>query len=169
MNTQIKKLTSWNQVSSQRSYDCLWLIRLSVGAVFLSEGVQKFLYPAMRGSGRFEKIGLPYPEVLGYLVGSAEAFCGALILVGFATRVVALPLILIMLGAIVVTKIPILLGHGFGPFGVRELSTYGVWSMAHEMRTDWAMLLGSIYLLAVGGGRWSLDAWVVRRSGEKDQ
>ena len=41
------------------------LIRMMVGAVFLSEGIQKFLYPATRGAGRFEKIGLANPELLG--------------------------------------------------------------------------------------------------------
>jgi hypothetical protein len=29
--------------------------------------------------------------------------------------------------------------------------------MLHDSRTDWAMLLGSIFLLIKGGGRWSLD------------
>ena len=50
-----------------------------------------------------------------------------------------------MLTAIATTKLPILLEEGF-------------WKMAHEARTDWSMLLGSIFLLIVGGGRWSLDA-----------
>jgi putative oxidoreductase len=45
------------------------LIRLMVGAVFLSEGIQKFLFPAVRGAGRFESIGLPAPEFLGSFVG----------------------------------------------------------------------------------------------------
>ncbi|MFM7054357.1 MAG: hypothetical protein ACKOX7_06415 [Bacteroidota bacterium] len=38
------------------------LIRMVVGAVFLSEGIQKFLFEELRGAGRFEKIGLPSPE-----------------------------------------------------------------------------------------------------------
>lgn len=35
------------------------LIRLVVGGIFLSEGIQKFLYPAENGVGRFTKIGIP--------------------------------------------------------------------------------------------------------------
>ena len=58
------------------------IIRLIVGAVFLSEGIQKFLFPAIRGAGRFEKIGLPSPEFLGGFVGTFEILCGALILMG---------------------------------------------------------------------------------------
>jgi uncharacterized membrane protein YphA (DoxX/SURF4 family) len=134
------------------------LIRMMVGAVFLTEGLQKFMFPSARGAGRFEAMGFPAPEVLGSLVGAFETICGLLLLLGLLTRVAAVPLLVIMVVAIATTKIPILLGHDLGPFVVRELSTYGFWSMAHEMRTDWAMLLGSLFLILVGGGAWSLDA-----------
>lgn len=133
------------------------LIRLIVGAVFLSEGIQKFLYPAMRGAGRFEKMGFPEHEFFGYFVGVFETASGLLILLGFLTRPAALAMMLNMLVAIIVTKIPIAFGESFGPFVLRDLKTYGFWSMAHEIRTDWAMLLGSIFLLIKGGGKWSAD------------
>jgi putative oxidoreductase len=133
------------------------LIRLMVGAVFLSEGIQKFLYPAMRGAGRFEKIGFPEHEFFGYFVGVFETISGILILLGFLIRPAALAMIINMLVAITVTKIPLAFGESFGPFVLRDLKTYGFWSMAHEMRTDWSMLLGSIFLLIKGGGKWSAD------------
>ena len=134
------------------------LIRLVVGWVFLSEGIQKFLYPAENGAGRFARIGIPSADVMGPFVGVVEMVCGALILVGFLTRFAAIPLIIDMLVAIVSTKIPILLGHGFWGFSLRNLPYYGFWGMFHEARTDFAMLLGSIFLLIVGGGLWSIDA-----------
>jgi uncharacterized membrane protein YphA (DoxX/SURF4 family) len=99
------------------------LIRLMVGTVFLSEGIQKFLFPDALGVGRFIKIGLPAPEFLGYFVGSFEVLCGILLLIGLFTRYAAVPLIIIMLVAIGSTKIPILIKDGF-------------WKMAHEARTD---------------------------------
>lgn len=139
------------------------LLRLMVGAVFFTEGVQKFIYPDMRGPGRFEGMGFPNPEFWGYFVGTFEVVCGALLLLGLLTRLAAVPMLVIMLVAIITTKIPILLGHGFGPFAVRELSQYGFWSMAHEMRTDWAMLLGSLFLILAGGGPYALDALFARR------
>lgn len=120
------------------------LIRLMVGVVFLSEGVQKFLFPALRGAGRFESIGLPSPEFLGYFVGSFEVICGLLILLGLFTRYAAVPLITIMIVAISTTKIQIGLSDGF-------------WQMMHAARTDFSMLIGSIFLLISGGGRWSFD------------
>jgi putative oxidoreductase len=139
------------------------LIRVMVGAVFLSEGIQKFLDPATRGAGRFVKIGIPFPEVMGTFVGAVEIVCGALVLAGLLTRLAAAPLIINMLVAILSTKIPILLGHGFLGFSLKSLPSYGFFSMAHEARTDFAMLLGSIFLLIVGSGPWALDQRLSRR------
>lgn len=133
------------------------LIRLMVGSVFLSEGIQKFLYATQRGVGRFESMGFPAPEFFGNFVGVSEILAGLLILAGLFTRFGAFTTFVIMTVAIIVTKIPIAFGESFGPFVVRELNTYGFWSMAHEMRTDWAMWLGSLFLMIKGGGKWSLD------------
>jgi putative oxidoreductase len=134
------------------------LIRLIVGGVFLAEGIQKFLFPAEVGAGRFAKIGIPNSEMMGPFVGVVESVCGALILVGLLTRLATIPLIINMLVAILTTKIPILLGHGFWGFSLRNLPYYGFWGMVHESRTDFSMLLGSLFLLIVGAGTWSLDA-----------
>jgi uncharacterized membrane protein YphA (DoxX/SURF4 family) len=133
------------------------LIHLMVGGTFLSEGIQKFLFPDEVGAGRFTKIGIPAPDAMAAFVGAVEIVCGLLILVGLLTRLAAVPLIIDMLVAILSTKIPILLGHGFWAFSLRNLPYYGFWGMAHEMRTDWAMLLCSIFLVIVGAGPWSLD------------
>jgi uncharacterized membrane protein YphA (DoxX/SURF4 family) len=134
------------------------LIRLMVGGVFLAEGIQKFMFPGEVGAGRFAKIGIPSPDVMGPFVGVVEIVCGALILIGLLTRLAAIPLIIDMFVAIVSTKIPILLGYGFWGFSLRNLPYYGFWGMVHESRTDFSMLLGSIFLLIVGAGAWSLDA-----------
>lgn len=133
------------------------LIRLAVGGIFLSEGVQKFIYSASRGAGRFEKIGLPAAEILGPMVGGFEILCGALVLVGLFTRLASIPLLAIMCVALITTKVPILLGHSYWGLSLRELSGYGFWSMAHEARTDFAMLTGSLFLLFSGAGPLSLD------------
>ncbi|GGF28589.1 DoxX family protein [Flavobacterium limi] len=120
------------------------IIRLLVGAVFLSEGIQKFLFPETLGAVRFAKIGLPFPEYLGNIVGSFEILCGILVLIGLFTRLASIPIIIIMLAAITTTKTEIFKNDGF-------------WKMLHESRTDWAMLLGAIFLLMEGSGRWSVD------------
>jgi putative oxidoreductase len=127
------------------------LVRLIVGGVFLSEGIQKFLFPAALGAGRFAKIGIPWPTFSAPFVGIFEIGCGVLVLVGLGTRLAAIPLIINMMVAIATTKLPMLLKSGF-------------WATAHEARTDWSMLLGAIFLLIVGGGAWSSDAWLGRRA-----
>jgi uncharacterized membrane protein YphA (DoxX/SURF4 family) len=126
-------------------------VRLAVGAVFLSEGIQKFLFPETLGVGRFAKIGIPAPAVMAPFVGAVEIICGALLIAGLLTRLAAIPLIIDMLVAIATTKIPLWLKSGF-------------WAMAHEARTDWAMLLGCIFLALVGAGKYSLDSAISRRS-----
>lgn len=131
-------------LSATQAPKAVLLIRLMVGAVFLSEGIQKFLFPEALGVGRFIKIGIPAPELLAPFVGIVEIVGGSLILLGLLTRLAAIPLIINMMVAIYTTKIPILFKDGF-------------WKMAHEARTDFCMLLGSLFLLIVGAGALSMD------------
>ncbi len=133
------------------------LIRLAVGVVFASEGIQKFLYANTQGAGRFAKIGIPAPEVMGPFVGVTEIVCGFLVLAGLFTRLAAVPLIVNMLVALAATKVPILLGHGYWIFAHSFAPKAGFWSFLHESRTDLSMLLGSAFLALVGAGPWSLD------------
>ncbi len=125
------------------------LPRLIVGLVFLSEGIQKFLFPELVGAGRFEKIGFANPEFLASFVACFEIVCGTLLLIGLSVRIAAMPLLIIIITAIVTTKIPILHDKGF-------------WSMAHEARTDIAMTLLLIHLMIFGGGRWSIDSRIYK-------
>ena len=130
----------------------LILIRLSVGSIFLSEGIQKFLFPEALGVGRFIKIGIPAPEQLAPFVGAVEIVCGALLLLGLFSRLAVMPLLAVIGTALVTTKVPMLLKDGF-------------WKAAHESRTDWSMLLSLLFLLVAGAGPWSLDARRSRRAG----
>jgi putative oxidoreductase len=143
------------------------LIRLMVGGVFVSEGIQKFLFPNAAGVGRFVKIGIPSPEILAPFVGVVEIICGTLLLLGFLTRPAALVLLINISVAILSTKIPILLGHGFWRFSLPKLSHYGFWSMAHEARTDVSMWLGLLFLFTVGAGTYSIDARIKEKPSHK--
>jgi len=143
----MKKLTTFffNTVNDYRSV----LPRIVVGLVYLSEGIQKYLFPELVGVGRFEKIGFTNPEFLAYFVATFEIICGILILIGFLSRIASIPLFVIMITAIITTKIPILLEKGF-------------WSMAHESRTDFAMTMLIIFIFIYGAGRLSLDFMIQR-------
>jgi len=139
------------------------VIRLLVGWVFLAEGILKFTRPEALGIGRFAKIGFVSPGLLASFVGWVEIICGVLILAGFFTRLASVPLLIDITVAIVTTKIPILLGHGF--WGVADPTTkpFGWGTMLHEARTDISMLLGLVFLLIAGAGRWSVDSAIIER------
>jgi uncharacterized membrane protein YphA (DoxX/SURF4 family) len=134
-----------------RTSKAIVLIRILVGWVFFSEGIQKFLFPGALGAGRFVKIGIPWPQVMAPFVGIVEIVCGALLLIGLITRFSSIPLLIDILVAIATTKIPMLSKSGF-------------WATMHEARTDFCMLLGLIFLLIVGSGSLSFDDLLSRQS-----
>ena len=135
---------------ANRATRAILLIRILVGWVFLSEGIQKFLFPGSLGVGRFVKIGIPWPQVMAPFVGVVEIVCGALLLLGFLTRLAAVPLLIDILVALYSTKIV-------------TFAKNGLWSTLHEARTDVSMLLGLIFLLLVGGGSLALDSRLASR------
>lgn len=132
------------------------LIRILVGWVFLSEGIQKFLFPDALGVGRFVRIGIPWPQVLAPFVGVVEIVCGTLILLGLFTRLASIALLADIAVAIYSTKIVAFAKNGF-------------WGTLHEARTDISMLLGLLFLVLVGSGAWSLDARWSAKSTTKDR
>lgn len=77
-------------------------------------------------------------------------------------------MIIIMIVALISTKLPILLGHDVWQFHLaQDIKRTGFWSMMHEARADLTMLLGSVYLLIVGAGCWSLDRLLARGRKER--
>jgi len=121
------------------------LVRVLVGWVFLSEGIQKFLFPETLGVGRFAKIGIPAPAVTAPFVGIVEIVCGALLIIGLFTMAAAVPLLIDIAVAIATTKVPMLFRQGF-------------WAAMHEGRTDFCMVLGLFAVVCLGAGSFSLDA-----------
>lgn len=124
----------------------IFLIRLAVGLIFFTQGVLKFS-DAKSGVIRFSRIGFPHPFFTAHFVGTFEIVCGLLVLLGLWTRAAAVPLLIVISTAIATTKIPELFHAG-----------QGFWFMVSDARTDFAMLCSLIFLIILGGGRWSLDA-----------
>ena len=135
---------SWTKILRTNAPSATTLVRFLVGLVFFLEGIKKFLFAVQWGAGRFARIGIPHPQVMGPFVGAIEIVCGFLLLVGLLTRLASLVLLIDISVAIASTKVPLLLHNGF-------------WPMEAEARTDYAMLLGLIFLLIVGAGPCSLD------------
>lgn len=139
-------------------------IRLMTGGVFFWEGILKFVYPN-QGVGRFTKLGFPFPELTAHFVAVTEITGGLLLLLGLFTRVVALYFILEMIVAILSTKIALYLGTSPLPLPPAPPKT-GLWAVLHEIRSDYAQLLTSIFLLLEGAGTRSLDK-ILRRGPER--
>lgn len=119
-------------------------LRLIVSIIFITEGIQKFLYLDILGPGRFAEIGFHHAMFWAYFTGAFEILGGLLILGGFLTRLASIPLLIIMTTALISTKLPLLTNRGF-------------WTFMHEYRTDFALTVLLILLILYGGGKWSLD------------
>jgi putative oxidoreductase len=155
-----EKFLSWFGPRPESAPDATLLLRIMAGSVFLWEGVLKFVY-ANQGVGRFTKLGLPFPAFTANFVGGLEIVGGALLLAGLATRLVAVPLIIEMVVAVLSTKISLFLGTSPLPLPPAP-PTIGVWAVLHEVRSEWAQLLVCSFLLRAGPGRLSLDSFFAR-------
>jgi putative oxidoreductase len=130
----------------------LLLIRIIVGIIFLTEGILKFVYAGELGVGRFAHIGLPMPHLLAPFVAGVEVAAGAALILNAYPGAAAVLLLCVIVTAIVTTKIPILLGHGFGPFSVpKNIAHTGFLGFIHEARADLAMLFSLIAILLDSG------------------
>jgi putative oxidoreductase len=136
------------------------LLRLMAGGVFLWEGILKFVY-INQGVGRFTKLGFPAPQAIADFTGMLEIVGGILLITGLFTRFIAIPFIIEMLVAMLSTKIPLYLG--VSPLPLPPVPPQiGFWAVLHEVRSEYAQLMTTIYLLLIGPGRWSLDAFLLR-------
>jgi putative oxidoreductase len=127
------------------------LVRIAVGLIFFTQGILKYIDPNL-GVFRFTRIGFPHPYFTAHFVGTFEILCGLLVLMGLWTRIVSIPLLIVITTAIATTKIP-------------ELSraNQGFWYMVSDARTDFAMFCCLVFLISVGGGSWFLDVMLARR------
>jgi putative oxidoreductase len=131
------------------------IIRIIVGLVFISEGIQKYLFVQIFGPGFFHEIGFGHEYFWAYFAGASEIFCGFLILIGLLTRVTSIPLLIIMITAFITTKLPL-------------LTNKGIWSFLHDYKTDFCLTLLLILLLIYGGGKWSVDSKLIKSKNPSD-
>jgi len=156
-----EKLLSRIVPGPEMAAEATLLLRIMAGSVFLWEGILKFVY-VNQGVGRFTKLGIPLPAITANLVGALEIVGGALLLAGLATRLIAIPLIIEMVVAMLSTKISLFLGTSPLPLPPSP-PTVGMWAVLHEVRSEWAQLLVCAFLLRAGPGPLSLDALLARR------
>ena len=156
----MNKLIAWLTHPPTDGPRSILLLRLMAGGVFFWEDILKFVY-TNQGVGRFTKLGLPYPHFTATFIGGLEIVGGLLFLTGFLTRLISVPFVLEMVVAILSTKISLFLGTSPLP-APPALPKVGFWAVLHEIRSDYAQILTSAFLLINGPGRWSLDALLQR-------
>jgi|SRR5689334_2843006 uncharacterized membrane protein YphA (DoxX/SURF4 family) len=163
-NMKINKLSHWLFNPPLDGPTAIILLRLMAGGVFLWEGILKFIY-VNQGVGRFTKIGLPFPQATANMIGGLEIVGGILLITGFLTRPIAVPFVIEMLVAILSTKISLYLGTS--PLPLPPVPPQiGLWAVLHEVRSEYAQLMTTMFLLMAGPGRWSLDALLIRETNE---
>ena len=125
----------------------LAVLRLAVATIFIRHGAQKlFVYGFAGVSGAFTQMGVPFPGVMGPLIGVLEFFGGIALALGFLTRLLAIGFVLDMLGAILLVQVK----KGFS---------------AYEL--EFLLLGSSVALVLAGAGRFSVDAMLAGRQENK--
>jgi uncharacterized membrane protein YphA (DoxX/SURF4 family) len=152
----MNKLIAWLTHSPTDGPRSILLLRLMAGGVFFWEGILKFVY-TNQGVGRFTRLGLPYPDFTATFIGGLEIAGGLLFLTGFMTRLISVPFVIEMIAAILSTKVSLFLGTSPLPLPPAPPKV-GFWAVLHEIRSEYAQILTSTFLLINGPGRWSLDA-----------
>jgi putative oxidoreductase len=156
----IKNIFNWLTNPPTTGPNSTLLLRLMAGGVFFWEGILKFVY-ANQGVGRFTKLGMPFPGFTAGFVGWLEIIGGLMLLSGLMTRLIAIPFIIEMIVAILSTKISLYLGTYPLPLP-SSLPQVGIWAVLHEIRSDYAQIMTTAFLLINGPGKWSLDALLQR-------
>jgi putative oxidoreductase len=138
------------------------VLRLMAGGVFFWEGLLKFAY-TNQGVGRFTKLGIPFPHFTATFIGGLEIAGGLLLIAGLLTRLMAVPFVIEMIVAMLATKVSLYLGTYPLPLPPAPPKV-GIWGVLHEIRSDYAQIMTTLFLLVNGPGKWSLDALLFRRA-----
>ncbi len=131
------------------------IVRVALGVIFFAHGAQKVLgwfggYGLKGTTGYLTSLGLPLG--IAYLVCFFEFLGGIGLFLGFLTRLAALAIIVVMVGAIATVHWP----HGF----------FLNWSLTpgkgHGYEANLALIAIALACLIAGGGALSVDRLLVR-------
>src|SRR3984957_19842451 len=157
----MSKFFNWLFNPYVEGYSSIVLIRLFAGLTFIGEGILKFIFPSM-GVMRFTLLGFPLPELTAYSIGVLEIVGGLCLLLGLFNNLFALLFAGEMVVAFLTTKITMFLGTSPLPLPPVPPQT-GFWAVVHESRDDYTLFFAMIFLLIVGPGILSLDAYLAKK------
>lgn len=125
-----------NNASAKYHDLAILLIRIGVGVIFIMAGWGK-LNGIEGTAGFFGNIGIPLPAVMAWVVAIVEFVGGLMVLTGTFIRIPAVLLAIIMVVALITTK----LDQSF-----------------NAARLDLMLLLTSLALFMLGSGKYSIDS-----------
>ena len=130
-------------------------MRAGIGLVFVVHGWQKFHDIKVSNFAKFlDSLGVPAPETVAWLQTFAEGIGGLLLIAGLMTRLVTIPLIGILIGAILLVK------QDITGWGIVVINSQGQIALGHSAtgaELEIALIAGLLGLLFVGPGRLSVD------------
>ena len=89
-------------------------VRYAIGFVFISSGIVKLIIPSF--VDMFTQLGMPFPVIFLLVLANVEILCGTLMILNLYVRQVTITLAVIMIGALVVAKLPVLMDNGISLF-----------------------------------------------------
>jgi putative oxidoreductase len=133
------------------STDALLLVgRILMSYLFLSAGWGK-LTNVVGTAAYFTALGVPSPSVMSYLVGALEVAVGVALILGLATRYVA---IVIFIFVLVATAF----AHRYWTYPAEAHRAQFI-----QFTKNLAIMSGSLFLLVVSAGRFSIDAVLAKK------
>jgi putative oxidoreductase len=146
-NMSFEKMYSALQAFGERLKSPLLLvIRLFWGGSFLVTGLGKFGH-LEKVADFFQSLGIPFPLFSATLTAFIETVCGTCLLIGFASRLVAIPLILTMITAILTSE-----------QGALKHILSDPQRFIHI--TPFSFLFASLLVFVFGPGSASIDYWL---------
>jgi putative oxidoreductase len=124
----------------------LLVARLTVGVLFVSTGWGK-VHDLAKVTSFFTELGIPMPGLNATVASYTELVCGSLLVVGLASRLASLPLVVTMIVAILTAK-------RAEVSGLADL--FGL--------VEWTYIALLLVIAAVGPGPVSLDTAIARRA-----
>lgn len=132
----------------------LLILRVYWGAGLQATGLGKF-YDHAHIAEYFSSLGIPFPELMVYVVATIEFIGGWCLILGLFSRIAAIPLIVTMIVALLTAHVPevSMILHDQAKFVTQPPVTY---------------LLVSLVVFAFGAGFFSIDAWIGSRCCKKE-
>ena len=136
------------------------ILRLAMGAGFLVHGLAKLQKGPDAFANLLAFLNVPFPHFSAWLVTLTEIFGGTALLVGLFVSVIAIPLTITMIVAMLIIHIQ----YGFSSIKTIGLNEQGPLFGPPGYELNIVYIAGLISLVMMGAGKFSIDALIAGKS-----